>query len=84
MSAGTIKLTCKFEDDTKKTISIGEIALTAINETKIRQQIAILNNATQREENYPGFTTGFISNDGANFNSITGAQIVVSNRTVIF
>lgn len=80
----TIKLTCKFEDDTKKSISIGEIAVTKINETKIREQIALLNDATQREESYPGFTTGFVSNDGANFNSITSAQIVVSARTVIF
>jgi len=80
----TIKVTAKFEDDSKKTVSIGEIDATQINETKIRNQVALLNNATQREESYPGFTTGFTSNDGANFNSITSVQIVVSRRTVIF
>lgn len=79
-----IKVTTAFTDGTNKAVSIGEIAVTAINENKIKQQVAKLNNATTREEEYPGFTTGFVSTAGANFASISAVEIITINRTVIF
>lgn len=79
-----IKVTNEFADGTSKAVTIGEIAPTAINETKIRNQVAKLNNATQREEDYPGFTTGFVSNAGANFVSISGVDIITTETIVIF
>lgn len=84
MSASTIKVTTMFEDGEKRTVSIGEIATTAVNEQNIRDQVALLNNATQREENYPGFTSAFVSSTGANFSKISAVQIVTSDRIVIF
>lgn len=80
----TIRVTSDFTDGTSKNISIGEIAVTAINENTIKQQVAKLNNATTREEEYPGFTTGFVSTAGANFASISAVEIITVNRTVIF
>lgn len=82
--AVNIKVTTAFTDGTNKTVTIGEIAPTAINETNIRAQVAKLNNATTREETYPGFTTGFVSAAGANFASVSGVEIVAINRTIIF
>ena len=80
----TIRVTSDFTDGTNKNISIGEIEVTAINENKIKQQVAKLNNATTREDEYPGFTTGFVSTAGANFASISAVEIITVNRTVIF
>ena len=80
----TIRVTSDFTDGTSKNISIGEIAVTAINETTIKQQVAKLNDAMQRETNYPGCTEGFVSTAGAKFASISAVEIITVNRTVIF
>ena len=82
--AVNIKVTTAFTDGTNKAITIGEIAPTAVNETKIRSQVSTLNNATIRESVYPGFTTGFVSAGGANFASISAVEIVAIDRTIIF
>lgn len=84
MSTANIKLTIDYTDGEKQYLSLGPIAVSAINEQKIRSQINILNNPEQREIDYEGFTTGLVSTGGANFASISGAQIIVSKRTVIF
>lgn len=83
-ASSTIQITAKFTDETKKTVSIGEMSPTSVSEQKIRNQITLLNNAEQREQEYPGFTNGFVSQNGAPFDSIIGAKIVTSSRTVIF
>lgn len=80
----TIKITTNFLDGTSKTVSVGEVAVTAINENKIKQQVATLNAPMQRETDYPGFTEGYVSNAGANFASISAVEIITVNRTVIF
>lgn len=86
MSTSVLKVKSVFTDGTTKDVSIGPFRPTDMGtyRQKINQQVALLNNPTTREESYPGFTTGFVSNAGANFASIRSAQIITSQVDIIY
>lgn len=79
-----IKITNAFTDGTKKSVTIGEIAASKLDRNNIQAQVTKLNNPTTREEEYPGFTTGFVSNAGANFVSVSSVEVISKMTTVIF
>lgn len=79
-----IKITSTFTDGTSKSVSIGEVAASKVSTDAIKAQVRKMNNPEQREENYPGFTAGFVSNAGANFVSISGVDLINKTTTVIF
>lgn len=83
MATSVIELTMEYADATTRTVKIGDLAPADIN-PNIKQAINDLNDPTTRETNYPGFTTGFVSNKGANFVRVQTAKIVTTNRIVIF
>lgn len=79
-----IQVDNQFADGTKRSVNIGEINVNNINGEHIKEQIALINDPTLREQHYPGFTTGLVSNAGANFVSISGARIIVEQKTILW
>lgn len=86
MSTSVLKIKSAFTDGTTKDVTVGPYSLQDLNtyRQQINTQVAILNNPTQREDLYEGFTNGFVSTAGASFASIRSAQIITTGITVIY
>lgn len=78
----TVNLTCKFEDNKTRKISLGPIDPSAL--VNVKSRIITYNNAATREQDFPGFDEGFVSDGGAKFVNFSAANIVVTEETVIF
>lgn len=86
MSTSYLRVKSAFVDGTTKDTTIGPYSLQDLTtyRQQINTQVAILNNPTQREDTYEGFTSGFVSNAGANFASIRSCQIITTAEEVIY
>lgn len=86
MSTSVLKIKNVFTDGTTKDVTVGPYSLQDLTNYRqqINTQVAIMNNPTQREDLYEGFTNGFVSNSGASFASIRSAQIITTGITVIY
>lgn len=82
-SSAEVTITSKYEDGTTRKTVLGPLSVSALN-TGLKQRIIDRNDATYREANYPGFDTGFVSNNGAKFKEFTAAQVVITETTVLF
>lgn len=84
MSTFSAKFTCVFEDGKTTDITLSPLKITGSTGTTIKNFINTNNNSSTRESNFPGFDDSFVSTGGAPFVSISGAQIVATQRTVLF
>ena len=84
MSTFSAKFTCVFADGKTTDITLSPIKVTGDTGDTIKNFINTNNNSSTREANFPGFDNAFISTGGASFASISGAQIIASQRTVLF
>jgi len=86
MSTSYLRVKSAFVDGTTKDTTIGPYTLQDLNtyRQQINTQVAILNNPTQREDIYEGFTSGFVSNAGANFASIRRCQMITPAEEVSY
>lgn len=81
-STASVTITSKYADGkTRKTV-LSPISVNAT--THVKERIIARNDKAFRDENYTGFDSGFVSDNGAEFIGFTAAQITVTNRTVIF